>query len=68
MAKYQCVLALNGTPRYRKGQIYEFPAGKEMKDKAGNLDNHFVLIEADPEPEGGTDEKPAKKGKKEKNE
>jgi hypothetical protein len=68
MAKYQCVVALNGSPRYFKGQIYDFPAGKELKDKDGNLDRHFVLIEADPEPVAVTDEKPAKKGKKEKDE
>ncbi len=67
MAKYQCVIALNGFPRYFKGEIYDFPKGKELRDKDGNLDKHFVLIKADPEPapapeaETATDEKPGKK-------
>jgi hypothetical protein len=44
MAQYKCVIPLNGTPRYFKGEIYEFPPGKYMKDKDGNLDKHFELV------------------------
>lgn len=63
MAKYQCVIALNGSPRYFKGQFYDFPEGKELRDKDGKLDKHFVLV-SEPKPaesEPVIDEKPVKK-------